>query len=75
DLMKDGKIQWVISTPSGRIPRQDEVKIRSQVVVYNIPYTTTISGAQATVNGIEALLKKDLGVKSLQEYLKKKSKR
>ena len=68
DLMKDGKIQLVINTPSGRIPRQDEVKIRSQVILYNIPYTTTISGAQATVNGIEVLVKKDLGVKSLQEY-------
>ncbi|MDD4980464.1 MAG: carbamoyl-phosphate synthase large subunit [Candidatus Omnitrophica bacterium] len=71
DLMKDGKIQLVINTPSGRVPRQDEVKIRSQVILYNIPYTTTISGAQATVNGIEALAKKDLGVKSLQEYHKK----
>jgi carbamoyl-phosphate synthase large subunit len=71
DLMKDGKIQLVINTPSGRIPRQDEIKIRSQVVLYNIPYTTTISGAQATVNGIEALLKKELGVRSLQEYHRK----
>jgi carbamoyl-phosphate synthase large subunit len=68
DLMKDGKIQLVINTPSGRIPRQDEIKIRSQVILYNIPYTTTISGAQATVNGIEALLKKELEVKSLQKY-------
>ena len=68
DLMKDGKIQLVINTPTGRIPRQDEVKIRSQVVLYNIPYTTTISGAQATLRGIEALIKKELGVKSLQEY-------
>ena len=71
DLMKDGKIQLVINTPSGRIPRQDEIQIRSQVILYSIPYTTTISGAQATVNGIESLLKKDLGVKSLQEYHKK----
>lgn len=70
DLMKDGKIQMVINTPSGRTPRQDEVKIRSHVVLYNIPYTTTISGAQATVNGISTLLKKGLSVKSLQEYQK-----
>jgi carbamoyl-phosphate synthase large subunit len=68
DLMKDGKIQFVINTPSGRIPRQDEVKIRSHVVLHNVPYTTTISGAEATISGIEVLLKKDLGVKSLQEY-------
>jgi carbamoyl-phosphate synthase large subunit len=75
DLMKDGKIQMVINTPSGRIPRQDEVKIRSQVILYNIPYTTTICGAQATVNGIEMLMKKDLEVKSLQEYHKIKCKK
>jgi carbamoyl-phosphate synthase large subunit len=68
DLMKDGKVQWVINTPSGRIPREDEVKIRSQVVLYNIPYTTTISGAQATINGMDALFKADLQVKSLQDY-------
>ena len=68
DLMKDGKIQLVINTPSGRIPRQDEVKIRSQVILYNIPYTTTISGAKATVTGIEAMAKKDLQVKPLQAY-------
>ncbi len=74
DLMKDGKIQLVINTPSGRIPRQDEIRIRSHVVMNNIAYTTTISGAQATVNGLEALLKKDLEVKSLQEYHKKLSK-
>jgi len=71
DLMKDGKIQLVINTPSGRIPRQDEIKIRSHVIRYNIPYTTTISGAQATVNGIETMIKKDLKVMSLQEYHKK----
>ncbi len=74
DLMKDGKIQLVINTPSGRIPRQDEVKIRSHVILYNVPYTTTISGAQATVNGIESLVKKGLQVKSLQEYHKGKTK-
>jgi carbamoyl-phosphate synthase large subunit len=71
DLMKDGKIQLVINTPSGRIPRQDEIEIRSHVIRYNIPYTTTISGAQATVNGIETMIKKDLKVVSLQQYHKK----
>jgi carbamoyl-phosphate synthase large subunit len=71
DLMKDGGIQLVINTPSGRMPRQDEVKIRSHVILYNIAYTTTISGAQATVNAIESLKKKALTVKSLQEYHKK----
>ena len=71
DLMKDGVVQLVINTPSGRIPRQDEVKIRSQVILYGISYTTTISGAEATIKGIEALEKNELKVKALQEYHKK----
>jgi carbamoyl-phosphate synthase large subunit len=75
DLMKDGKIQLVINTPSGRIPRQDELKIRSTVVQYNIPYTTTVSGAQATVNGLETLINKKLTVKALQEYHHAKGKK
>ncbi len=68
DLMKEGKLQLVINTTSGRIPRLDEVKIRSQVIICGIPYTTTIFGALATVSGIEVLLKKKLKVKSLQDY-------
>ncbi len=71
DLMKDGKIQFVINTPSGRIPRQDEVKIRSSVILYNIPYTTTISAAWATIKGLKALMKKELGVCPIQDYHRK----
>jgi hypothetical protein len=37
-------------------------------VARNIPLITTISGAAASVNGIEALLKEEIHVKSLQEY-------
>ncbi len=70
DYIKDRKVHLIINTPSGRIPRKDEVKIRSQAIMHSIPCITTISGAQASVNGIEALLKKDLDVKSLQEYYK-----
>jgi len=75
DLMKEGKIQLVINTPSGRIPRIDEVKIRSQVILYGIPYTTTIFGAIASVSGIEVLRKKKLKVKPLQAYYMRKSKK
>ncbi|MDD5611090.1 MAG: carbamoyl-phosphate synthase large subunit, partial [Candidatus Omnitrophica bacterium] len=75
DLMRQGKVQLVINTPSGRIPRADEVKIRSAVITQRMPYITTISGAQASVNGIEAILKEDLGVKPLQQYHKEAKKR
>jgi carbamoyl-phosphate synthase large subunit len=69
DLIKNGQIQLIINTPAaGRIPRRDEVAIRSTAVAFNIPIVTTVSGAAATVNGIEALKKKTVGVRSLQEY-------
>lgn len=70
DYIKDAKISLIINTPSGRIPREDEVKIRSTAIMHGVPCITTISGAQASVNGIEVLLKKDLDVKPLQAYHK-----
>jgi len=71
DFMKDKKIHLVINTPSGRIPRKDEIKIRSQVVIYSIPYTTTISGAQATVSALQSLRTKRLNAVSLQQHHQK----
>jgi len=67
-LIKEGKINLIINTPSGKIPRKDEVKIRSQAVSRGVPCVTTISGAQASVRGIEVLINQGLEVKSLQEY-------
>ena len=69
DLMKDGRIALIINTPAGKATKEDEVKIRSNAILYNIPLITTVSGAQASVNGIENLIKKpNISVTSLQEY-------
>jgi len=68
DRMKNGEIDLVINTPSGKKPKADEVAIRTQSVAQNIPCITTLSGASAAVNGIESLLRKGLSVRSLQEY-------
>jgi len=68
DLIKSNQIQLVINTPSGRLPRADEVHIRSAATALGIPCITTIAGAQASVNGIRALLKRELTVKPLQRY-------
>ncbi len=68
DRMKNGEVQLVINTPSGKKPKADEVAIRSQAVAHNIPIITTLSGAEAVVNGIESLIKKGVSVKSIQEY-------
>jgi len=68
DMIKNGGIQFIINTPSGRNPKMDEVAIRSGAVQYKIPYTTTLSGAQAVVNAIEVMQKGTLQVRALQDY-------
>ncbi len=68
DRMKNGEIHLVINTPSGKNPKADEVAIRSQAVAHSIPIITTLSGAEAVVNGIESLLKRGISVRSIQEY-------
>ena len=71
DRIKNGEINLVINTPSGKKPKADEVAIRSQSVAHNIPCITTLSGASAAVNGIESLLKRGISVYSIQEYHQK----
>lgn len=68
DMIKNGDIQLIINTPSGRNPKVDEIAIRSGAVQYKIPYTTTLSGAQAVVNAIEVMKKGTLRVRALQDY-------
>jgi carbamoyl-phosphate synthase large subunit len=68
DLMKRGEIALLFNTPEDGRARKDSYLIRRTAVVQNIPYYTTVDGAQAAVGGIEALFKSELGVRSLQEY-------
>ena len=68
DMIKNGEISLIINTPRGRNPKIDEVAIRANAVQYKIPYTTTISGAQAVVNAIESMKRGNLRVKALQDY-------
>jgi len=71
DLVKDNKVDLIINTPAGKATKEDETKIRSHAILHNVPLITTIPGAQASVNGIENLIKKPkMHVKSLQEYHK-----
>ncbi len=68
ELVDKGKVSLLINTPGDKKAKNDEAKIRSAAVMHNIPLITTISGAQATVNGIEAAKKKGFEVKALQDY-------
>jgi carbamoyl-phosphate synthase large subunit len=68
DLLKNKEIQFVINTPSGAAPREDEVKIRTTAVYSGTPIATTLSGAKAAALGIAALKKSGYAVKTVQEY-------
>jgi len=68
DLMTDGKIQLVINTPTKSGFGTDEGIIRSATVRLSIPIITTVTGAQAAVDAIQALRAGDWGVAALQDY-------
>jgi carbamoyl-phosphate synthase large subunit len=62
-----GGVDIVINTPYGNPgPRVDGYEIRTAAVARDIPCITTIQGAAAAVHGVEALIRGDVGVRSLQ---------
>ena len=69
DMIKNGEMALIINTPSGMYPRLDENHIRQEALLKRVCMITTIMGAYAAIKGIEAMGRKDLDVKSLQEYM------
>jgi carbamoyl-phosphate synthase large subunit len=67
DLIQDGVIRLVINTPLGRPSRYDERAIRLAAVEHGVLTLTTIPGAAAAVQAIEAAGADDLEVMALQE--------
>ncbi|MEO1370571.1 MAG: carbamoyl phosphate synthase large subunit, partial [Acidobacteriota bacterium] len=68
DVMINQGIDLVINTPYGRESKVDDAVIRTTALRYDIPCITTLSGAMAAVEGIAAMARGDMGVKSLQAY-------
>jgi carbamoyl-phosphate synthase large subunit len=67
DMILAGEVQMVVNTPYGNSgPRIDGYEIRTAAVASSIPCVTTVQGAAAAVQGIEALIRGDIGVRSLQ---------
>ncbi|BBX07541.1 carbamoyl-phosphate synthase large subunit [Mycolicibacterium aichiense] len=68
DAILAGDVNMVINTPYGNSgPRIDGYEIRSAAVSMNVPCITTVQGASAAVQGIEAGIRDDIDVRSLQE--------
>ncbi len=70
DMLKNQKMHLVINTPGGMIPRKDENTIRAVAYAHNVCLMTTVMGAFAAVKGIEALKEKEIGVRSIQSFVK-----
>ena len=68
DAMRDGKIGLIINTPLGPHSRADGQRIRTLATRMEIPLITTLSAAQAAVNGIRAMMAAELNVRSLQAH-------
>jgi carbamoyl-phosphate synthase large subunit len=68
DMIKNGEVSFIINTPAGKTPREDEVKIRSAAVAQRIPIMTTMRAAKASVQGIRSLRERGFDVKCIQEY-------
>jgi carbamoyl-phosphate synthase large subunit len=64
----DGEVDLIVNTPWGVGPRVDGYEIRTAAVMRGVPCMTTVQGLAACVQGIEALLRGDIGVRSLQEH-------
>ncbi len=67
DHLINGDIDLVVNTPLGRASHEDDGEIRRTALKHDIPCITTLSGAMAAAEGIAALTRDSLSVRSLQE--------
>jgi carbamoyl-phosphate synthase large subunit len=68
DAIMAGEIDLIVNTPYGVGPRLDGYEIRTAAVTKGIPCVTTVQGLSAAVQGIDALVSGEAGVRSLQEH-------
>jgi carbamoyl-phosphate synthase large subunit len=68
DMILAGEVDLIINTPYGNSgPRVDGYEIRAAAVSRGVPCVTTVQGAAAAVQGIEAMIGGTIGVRSLQD--------
>jgi carbamoyl-phosphate synthase large subunit len=68
----DNQVDLIFNTPHGLSPdgrpRYDGYEIRTAAVLRNVPCVTTVQGLAAAVQGIEAIMAGNVGVRSLQSW-------
>ncbi len=68
DAIKNGEVQLLVNTPSGRRSAEDSSEVRRAAIKYKVPYITTTAAAIAAAKGIAARRTGAPKVKSLQSY-------
>jgi carbamoyl-phosphate synthase large subunit len=68
DMIVNGQVQLLINTPLGKHAQRDDYTMRQAAVAHRVPYTTTMSAANAACDAILALRFRQPSVKSLQEW-------
>ncbi len=68
DAIQCGEVAMVINTPTDAHSQADSYYIRRNALDFQVPYFTTIAGADAAVEGIGLLKDGELEVRALQEY-------
>jgi carbamoyl-phosphate synthase large subunit len=68
DMVENCELQLIINTPLGARAYDDSRTMRTAAVLNGVPLMTTLSAATAAVNGITALKKAELAVRSLQAH-------
>src|SRR5580692_11238946 len=70
----EGEVDLIVNTPWGSLSagsaavRLDGYEIRTAAVRRGVPCVTTVAGLAAAVQGIEAIIRGEIGVRSLQEH-------
>ena len=68
DAILNKEIDLIINTSEGKQSAQDGYIIRRLAIELGIPYVTTLAGARAVLNAIEAVQNSEINVKSLNRY-------
>ncbi len=69
DAIKNGEVQLVFNTTEGAQALQDSRSLRRSALIDRVPYYTTIAGAVAATQAIDAFASGQLTVTPLQSYV------
>ena len=68
DAILNKEIDLIINTSEGKQSARDGYIIRRLAIELGIPYVTTLAGARAALNAIQAVQNNEINVKSLNKY-------